>query len=579
MYSREGYGGASYSGYSRDYAAYPPPRPTGYGRGRPPSADGGGVSTLYNPEYYDKERGYGYEGTVASAIGEGEDSVSKRRKIQNVTICVDFIRGFCSKGARCPKPHVDYVESSDEREILAKVKFCHDFQNRGMCTRGDCKFLHVTRREEDEFLLTGTIPQSVFSRMHERAMESGQGYNQGGGFSDMGGGGGGGGSFRGGRGGGQMVGRKRSFSGTRTDAFGGFGGGGSGRGGLRKHSTSQPVTYGMYCIDFLKGSCVKGQSCTLKHVESVDDPDDRQGIMQQVFCHDFQNGTCKRAFCKYIHASRQEEAFFAENGFFPPSMNARNRDKLFFSDICLDSLRNQCLRGASCQYKHVEKIEQMSERICVSRSIFCHDYQEAGCTRPNCKMIHTTRVDEQYFLQSGCLPSHLRGSSLSASQSALASINRDPKKSASNVCREFVKNMCTRGNACRFYHPTPDELEALLAQSNQANPPIPNSDLISYPTPGGGTMQSQKLEEENKTLKTENQALKARNQQLERLLADACYCMTLAVGDQNPAIAALMKTIAEMAPASSLANQPEDGQAKDQQQGAIGVASAIQTQE
>ena len=563
LYSREGYG-TGYSGYSaRDYS-YPPPRAGGYERGRPPAGDGGLPSnTLYNPEYYDKESGYGYEGTVASAIDAGEDPMSKRRKIQNVTICVDFIRGFCSKGTRCPKPHVDYVESGDDREILAKLKFCHDFQNRGMCTRSDCKFLHVTRREEDEFLLTGTIPQSVFIRMREWATNNPE-FNaedhDGGSFS--------GGSHYGGRS--QMAGRKRSFSASRSERGSPSSFRGRGFKGNAKHSTSQPVTFGLYCIDFLKGTCVKGGTCTLKHVESVDDLKDREGIIQQVFCHDFQNGFCKRAFCKFIHASRQEEAFFEENGFFPPSMNARNRDKLFFSNICLDSLRNQCLRGASCHYQHVDKVEQMSERICISRSIFCHDHQEGGCTRPNCKMIHASNADEHYFLQTGSLPERLRGSSVS--QSALASLGTSLKMNASNVCREFVKNMCTRGNSCRFYHPTPAELEILLAQQNQANPPLPQMQpgTVSYPT-SGSTDAMKKLEDENKTLLTENQALKTRNQQLERLLADACYCMTLAVGDQNPAIAALMKTIAEMAPASSLANQPgeETTQTEGKEQAAV----------
>ena len=56
-------------------------------------------------------------------------------------------------------------------------------------------------------------------------------------------------------------------------------------------------------------------------------------------------------------------------------------------------------------------------------------------------------------------------------------------------------------------------------------------------------------------LPAENDVLKSRVNQLERLLADACYCMTLAVGDQNPAISTLMKTISDLAPESALANQ------------------------
>lgn len=561
------YGGGGYSyadSYSRGGGYY------GYGAGEGASASSG--SAFYNPEYYDRESGYGYEGTRMGAIDANEDMYAKKRKIMNVTICVDFIRGFCSKGSRCPKPHVDYVESIDEREILSKLKFCHDFQNRGMCSRSqDCKFLHVTRREEDEFLLTGTIPQAVFTRMREWNAESNlyNSFEDESGFAgrkrprpdDMYSGGGGGFSSRG-RGGG--FGSRGGGFGSRGGGFGSRGGGFGGPrggGGMRSrtgstggHASSQPVTFGNYCVDYLKGTCVKGSVCYLRHVETIDNPDDRQGIVKQVFCHDFQNDRCKRSFCKYVHASRNEESFFLENGYFPPSINARNREKLFFSDTCLDFLRNQCIRGASCQFKHVQKIEDHSERVCLSRSIFCHDFQEGECMRPNCKMLHTSSQDEQYFLQTGMLPAHLRGANAAATNSAgggpsgAAARGANIAKVASNVCREFVKNQCTRGSQCRFYHPPPHELEKILSHQNAANPGAPG--------------ESDALQKKVEELESENGALKTRNQQLERLLADACYCMTLAVGDQNPAIAQLMKTIAEMAPESALARQPgEEGDA------------------
>ena len=564
-------GGYPGGGYSRGY----------YGRG------GGGYSGSYsrgddyygdfepmggrrrvNPEYYQREHGYGFEGTKASALDPSENPVAKKRKIDNVTICVDYVRGFCVKGARCPKPHVDYVESIDEREIMAKLKFCHDFQNKGMCVRSDCKFLHVTRREEDEFLLTGTIPQTVFERMQEWTANNDPNYNSffGGQGGPRGGpsrgsprgrgrGGGGRGSFRSQsspfsrRGGGMHRGHgghPMSSPPFSRSSGGSVGSGGGGSDGMVQnsqqsgpgymsgtgHSNNQPVTYGNYCVDFLKGTCSRGQSCGLKHVESVDSPEDRDGLVKQVFCHDFQNQNCQRPFCKYMHANRQDESFFLENGYFPPSLNARNRDKMFFSSICIDHLRNQCIRGQSCHYSHVGKVESHNERICLSRSIFCHDYQEGGCSRPTCKLVHSGKHDEQYFLRTGTLPDSLRV------QVPAGGMEIDVSHLTGNVCREFVKNKCTRGASCRFYHPTPAELRTLLAQQS-------GSTESNTATEGQGT----------DTVLKENDELKARVQQLERLLADACHCITLAVGDQNPAIATLMKTIAEMAPASSLANQ------------------------
>ena len=569
MAARGGYGafGNYGSSYARDFnigfGGGGSSRP-GVGGGGYFGGDDGGISanqSRVNPEYYQKERGYGYEGTRASAIDESENPAAKRRKVDNVSICVDFVRGHCSRGAKCAKPHVDFVESIDEREIMAKVKFCHDFQNRGMCSRGGCKFLHVTRREEDEFLLTGTIPQTVFERMkdwstgdepHFVAPEQG----------DDGGGGGGGGGM--GRGRGRSRGMGRGGMGGRGRGRGGGGGGGYGWGGggydsgygqdylpyhetrppMRQRSTSssgggpsysQPVTFGNYCIDFLKGTCSKGTECTLKHVETVDDPEDRSGLVKQVFCHDFQNNSCNRPFCKFIHGTEEEEKNFLEQGFFAPTLNARNREKLFFSDLCIDFLRSQCVRGTSCNFKHVSKVDSFNERIALSRSIFCRDFQEQGCTRYNCKLIHTKRQDEQYFLRTGTLPDHL---CLTGSGG-----NIDVSHLAGNVCREFVKNKCNRGGMCRFYHPTPVELQSLLSGAGGSQ---------NRPTGGG-----EPAEDEFVVLLRENNSLKERISQLERLLADACHCITLAVGDQNPAIAALMKTIAEMAPSSSLANQGE----------------------
>jgi hypothetical protein len=306
-------------------------------------------------------------------------------------------------------------------------------------------------------------------------------------------------------------------------------------------SYSQPVTFGNYCIDFLKGTCSKSGTCSLKHVETVDDPDERSGLVKQVFCHDFQNNSCSRPFCKYIHGTESEEKTFLEQGFFPPSLNARNREKLFYSDLCIDFLRSQCIRGTSCNFKHASKVESFNERIALSRSIFCRDFQEQGCTRYNCKLIHTKRQDEQYFLRTGTLPDHL---CLTPAPGHV-----DVSHLAGNVCREFVKNKCNRGGMCKFYHPTPTELQSLLSSSGGVQ---------SRPTGGG-----EPSEDEFVVLLRENNNLKERISQLERLLADACHCITLAVGDQNPAVAALMKTIAEMAPSSSLANQGGDGQGTD----------------
>lgn len=579
--TRDGSYYESNSYYERPSRGYPMQRdgPGDGGRGR------SGV-TFVNPEYYDREYGSRFEGTNASAVNSFDDNATKKRKVQNLSLCVDYVRGFCQQGSRCPKPHVDYVESIDEREVIAKVKFCHNFQNRGVCLRPQgCNFLHVTRREEDEFLLTGSIPKTVFERTNDECGPRGdgdgdddryRGDSSRGGFSY----GRGGSRGRGGRGGvrggfGRMDRGRGSYGrvevgGGRGRGGGNRGGGGGNRGG-GGHSNSKPLTYSSYCVDFLKGTCSKGQECVLKHVECIDDEEDRAGVVKNVFCHDFLNDRCRRPDCKYVHATRNEEAFFLANGFFSPTINARNREKLFFSNVCLDFLRSQCIRGQKCTFKHVSQVDDVNERKVLSRSIFCHDFQDSDCLRPSCKLLHTSIKDEVYFLHNGCLPPHL-----SAHSSGSTASNPNLDQFAKDVCRDFIKNRCIYGDGCRFYHPSPSEIEALVANSNAStrqqwdsdarpendgassslanqaksmslNEAIPSAATIDPCGPSGDDVASVPSKE----------PLQVRVNQLERLLADACYCMTLAVGDQNPAISTLMKTISNLAPSSALANDGE----------------------
>lgn len=399
-YSRGGGGGGGGRGYG--------------GRGR-----GGGRGQSMG-----RGRGRGGRGGMRSAEGDGGDD----KKKAGLIICIDYFYGTCSRGDTCMRPHVDYVESIGDRELLAKVKFCHDFQNRGECAKVGCKFLHVTRSEEDEFLLTGSIPPSVIERCSQDSVGDDSAYS--GGYSSGNGGGRGRGGA-GGRGGGRGlprgrggIGQKRSYDGDQGGfskvprgaggARGGRGGRGDrgrgrgrGRGGEGVgHSTSLPVTYSGICVDYLKDSCTKGIACQLIHCDVVEDQDDRYGLVTSVFCHDFQNGACLRQFCKFVHASLSEENFFIENGYFPPTLNSRNKDKLLYSDICLDYLCNACTRPR-CNYRHVEKVESINERLCLGRSIFCHDFQEGNCTRSPCKMVHMSKKGEEYFNETGCFPRDL----------------------------------------------------------------------------------------------------------------------------------------------------------------------------
>lgn len=286
--------------------------------------------------------------------------------------------------------------------------------------------------------------------------------------------------------------------------------------------------------------------------------EDREAISKAVFCHDFLNWKCPRPFCKYLHVTSEEQKAFIDHGFFSTVLSQRNKDKLFYSDICIDHLRNQCIRGDSCQYRHVGFVEEREERICLSRSIFCHDHQEDRCDRFNCKLIHTSKNDEAYFLRTGSLPDHLRMTS-----SAVGEFDPSLEALAQTVCREYVKNKCTRGPSCKFYHPTQSELTRIMAYQQSKGL---SGDQQSAQPPSNVVAD---LEQENKDLKE-------RVHQLERLLADACHCITLAVGEQNPAIQTLMQTIATLSPESSLAAAAQD-QKQDGENSSAETQSAIKT--
>ena len=496
-----------------------------------------------NPEYYDESGygAYGYEPQHTDAFDSSDDPASKRRKLESISMCVDYIRGYCSRGSGCMKAHVDSVSSIGEREILAKSKFCHDFQNRGSCVRSSCKFLHVTRREEDEFLLIGTIPQSVFERARSKGGAP-ERFDPPPRRSSVGG----------------PIGRGSSRYDPYdydTDYYGGEyddnarGPFRSRREPERETRSSQSAAYKSYCVDFLKGTCAKGDQCSLVHCDVIMDLDHRDSLVKNIFCHDFQNRRCPRQHCKFLHATIDEQRIFVKSGYLPQIIRDRNSTKIFCSDLCIDNLRSHCVRGGSCQYRHITVVPTREERVYLSRSIFCHDFQESSCPRGSCKLLHTGKGDETFFIENGYLPEHLKKSD------SREEVTYDPSLEAiaETVCRDFVKGVCNRGVSCKFYHPTPDELRRLIPyQKNRGRQGrgVVNNQQMKLPD----NVTIPQNNEEMDKLKKENETLKQRVQQLERLLADACHCITLAVGDTNPTIKTLMDTIAGMAPESALAN-------------------------
>ncbi|XP_003746829.2 zinc finger CCCH domain-containing protein 10 [Galendromus occidentalis] len=105
--------------------------------------------------------------------------------------------------------------------------------------------------------------------------------------------------------------------------------------------------------------------------------------------------------------------------------------------VCRDFLRNVCFRGAQCKFAHPGDSVH-------GDLVFCHDFQNLGCTRADCKFVHASKDDERRYHESGKLP-HSVGNLNSTTDSS------EP------ICKDFLKRQCHRGRRCKFRH----ELSAL----------------------------------------------------------------------------------------------------------------------
>ncbi|KAL3246714.1 hypothetical protein MRX96_057450 [Rhipicephalus microplus] len=72
-------------------------------------------------------------------------------------------------------------------------------------------------------------------------------------------------------------------------------------------------------------------------------------------------------------------------------------------NVCRDFLRKVCHRGSRCKFVHPEGIDNDDIRGTME-PVFCHDFQNSECLRPNCKFLHCTRQEEELFRTTGRLP-------------------------------------------------------------------------------------------------------------------------------------------------------------------------------
>lgn len=117
------------------------------------------------------------------------------------------------------------------------------------------------------------------------------------------------------------------------------------------------------CRDYLRNVCKRGKRCKYRH--PLPNEAKELGKKQEyTFCHDFQNSGCRRASCRFIHCSREEEEYYKQTGQLPVRLQQAaalgigvvpNEMPLLQGEvpICKDYLKGECKRAGRCKYRHL----------------------------------------------------------------------------------------------------------------------------------------------------------------------------------------------------------------------------------
>ncbi|KAM3176241.1 hypothetical protein ACTXT7_006892 [Hymenolepis weldensis] len=116
------------------------------------------------------------------------------------------------------------------------------------------------------------------------------------------------------------------------------------------------------CRDFLRNTCKRGKKCKYKHPSITPGSDLAR---EAVYCHDFQNGICRRPSCKFLHCTKKEEEFFRLHGLTPTSQTNKVSDNEVSCldpsiPACKDYLNHNCHRGSACKFRHGKPISNPS---------------------------------------------------------------------------------------------------------------------------------------------------------------------------------------------------------------------------
>ncbi|KAK5872294.1 hypothetical protein PBY51_013009 [Eleginops maclovinus] len=123
---------------------------------------------------------------------------------------------------------------------------------------------------------------------------------------------------------------------------------------------------------------------------------------------------------------------------------------LALGGVCRDFIRNVCKRGKRCRFRHPDFNEVPDLGVQKNEFIFCHDHQNKECMRSNCRFVHGSKEDEDYYKKTGELPLRLRGKV--AARLGLSPMDLPHSRGEVPICRDFLKGECQRSNKCKFRH-------------------------------------------------------------------------------------------------------------------------------
>ena len=103
------------------------------------------------------------------------------------------------------------------------------------------------------------------------------------------------------------------------------------------------------CRDYLRNVCKRGVHCRYWH------PSSDISIGGVIFCHDFQNAGCRRAGCRFVHCSREEEEQYRRTGHLPTAACQITAALPSSTEVpmCKDFMKGECRRGIKCKYEHL----------------------------------------------------------------------------------------------------------------------------------------------------------------------------------------------------------------------------------